>query len=480
MQRFASMRPSRALLPFLCLATLFGVTPAADLVHAQSGLAGGYEPSPQRMEVKVSTWGEDCGTRPAAQVINETGKVTVKDEGAHLSLRFATRSVRTNSCWSQNPSLTLVSATSANGNYRAECRTSAGDPKREIGRYTLTASAGTLELTEESDYDWQLKSSHCVAKVRVTQTLTAVGRAKPAPEPSHVDAGSLPAVPPAPAEEEKCVPGPAVRLRMRPTDARIAPGERTCFVIRAVDASGCPLALADSPIELTLQRPTGVQGTVSGSCFRAAESAALAEGVFKVLAASGNLRAEADVVVAAPDLSDITARRVGSGTSTTSTSGRAADTSYETGVRAVARSSRDSLWLGIGVAGLAGVIALLSFVALRAARKSAPAKRPRPRSSYAERVSSEAAAEPGPTQQALPTPADLVAASGPQRICPKCRRGYPPGSERCASDGEALLDYDDFVAGKAQHLASRFCPECGQAIASDALFCGACGHKLSV
>jgi hypothetical protein len=435
------------------------------------------------MEVKVNTWGDDCGTRPQSQVLNEPGKVIVKEDGAHLNLKFTTRTVRSNSCWSQNPGLALVSATSANGNYRAECRTAAGDPKREVGRYTVSASPGKLELVEESDYDWQLKASHCVAKVRVTQTLTGVGRAKPPAEPVKLDAGS-PAVPAVvalpPVKPEKCVPGAAARLRLRPSEARIAPGERVCFVIKAVDTAGCELD--DSALDLSLQRPTGVQGTLTGSCFKAAENAALAEGIFKLEATSGKLHAEANIVVAAPDLSDITARRVGSGANTPGVSARSAQTQYETGVRAVAKNSRDALWLGIGIAVLAALIAMAAIVALRAARKPAVKKRPRPRSSFPDaRLSDATTLTKPPTQTpAQVTPPELLVPSGPERICPKCRRGYPPGSERCSIDGEALLDYDDFVSGPAHKSAPRFCPECGQALAHDALFCGACGHKLTM
>src|SRR5690242_18238183 len=94
MQRSASMTPPelvrRGTLAALSL-LLSGLLTAE--AHAQSTIAGNYEPSPQRMEVKVSTWGEDCGTRPTDHVINETGKVSVKEEGAHLSMKFATRTL---------------------------------------------------------------------------------------------------------------------------------------------------------------------------------------------------------------------------------------------------------------------------------------------------------------------------------------------------------------------------------------------------
>jgi zinc-ribbon domain len=298
--------------------------------------------------------------------------------------------------------------------------------------------------------------------------------AKPTPE--KVDAGAP--APVAPAADGKCVPGTAARLRLRPSEARIAPGERVCFVVKAVDDSGCELS--NAAIDLSLQHPPAVQGSLSGSCFKAAESAALAEGVFKVQAASGSLRAEATVVVSTPDLSDITARRTGSGASSLGTSERTAETQYETGVRAVTKSSRDPLLVALGVALLGCVIGLAASIALRRARKPG-ARRSRPRSSFPEPRLSDAInlAKPADAGVAEQTPPDVVA-SGPQRICPRCRRGYPPGSERCAADGEALLDYEDFVAVSAAKSAPRFCPECGQALVEGALFCGACGHKLTV
>ncbi len=477
MQRLGSKTRTRG-----SLATaLFVVQLSAAHALAQApDVTGSYEPSAQRTEVKVNTWGEDCGTRPVDQVINESGKVVVKADGAHLSLKFATRTVRSNSCWSQNPSLTLVSATSANGNYRAECRTSAGDPKREIGRYTVSVGPGTLELLEESEYDWQLKASHCVAKVRVTQTLTSPTR-RPSAEPK--DAGARAATPPTPPPEveAKCVPGPAARLRMRPGEARIAPGERVCFVVRVLDAAGCPLAPEQSGLELSLQHPPGVQGTLSGSCFKAAENAALAEGLFKVEAASGPFRAEASVIVAAPDLSDITARRGASGSNPSVGSGRSAETQYETGVRAVSKGSRDLVWLGVTIAALAALLAGAAVIALRAARKPKRAARPRTRSSFPESRPPAAPAAPGPkTGAAQESPPEPAGPGGPQRICPQCRRGYPPSTERCSADGSALLDYDTFVAGSAAKGPSRFCPECGEALSADAFFCGACGHRMTV
>lgn len=463
------------------------LTWAASAARAESGFAGSYRASPMRIEAQVSAWGVDCGTRPQSQVIEQQGKVEVRDQGAHLVLRFPDRSLRTDSCWSPNPAVKLTSATSVEGRFRAECKTAPGDAKREIGRYSLTASPGKLELLEESDYDWQLNKSHCIAKVRITQTL--VDARKPAPPaPPAEEPVPAPAAAPAPAAPEKaaCVPGPVARIRLRPSDARIAPGERVCFTIKAFDAAGCA---AQPPAEasLSLTKPGGAQGTLTGTCFRAAPSAALAEGVFKVVASTSDLRSEANVTVSALDLSDITARRGPSGTGALGPSGPVEETALESGIRAVASGSHGLLWLGLSLAGVAGVLSLVAVGALRALRRQANQAReaqalesaefsapvPRPSAGAAVRPVS-----PAPTPAEVPAVAAAVA-KGPQRVCPKCRRGYAPGTARCAADGEALLDYDQFMK-RAQDSAAppRACPQCGERLAAGAMFCGLCGHKL--
>jgi hypothetical protein len=461
---------------------------AASSAHAESGFAGSYRPSPMRIEARVSAWGVDCGTRPQSQVIEQQGKVEVRDQGAHLVLRFADRSLRTDGCWSPNPAVKLTSATSVEGRFQAECKTTPGDAKREIGRYSLTATPGKLELLEESDYDWQLKQSHCVAKVRITQTL--VDARKPAPPaPPAEQPVPTPAATPAPAAAEKpaCVPGPVTRIRLRPNDARIAPGERVCFTIKAFDAAGCA---AQPPAEtsLNLTKPGGAQGSLNGTCFRAAPSAALAEGVFKVVASASNLRSEASVTVSALDLSDITARRGPSGTGALDPTGPVEETALESGIRAVAAGSHGLLWLGLSLAGVAGVLSLVAVGALRALRRQAN----QAREAEAEALESAEFSAPVPRRSPAvavrpvspaPTPAEVPAiapaAKGPQRVCPRCRRGYAPGTARCATDGEALLNYDEFMKrAQDSDAPPRACPQCGERLAAGAMFCGLCGHKL--
>jgi hypothetical protein len=456
----ARAAPSLMLVLFTMFAALW--TPASRGV-AQSSLAGTYTPSPRRVDVQIVTWGEDCGARPKSAVIPENGDVVVSVQGAQLALKFPDRTLTTNGCWSPNPNLKLLSTTSGNGRYEATCKTPSSDAKRETGKYIVLATErDALQLTEQSEYDWQLKASHCIAKVKSAQTLTSAS------------AGSTPVAVPTATEPLACVPSAPTRLRLRPSDANIAPGERVCFTVRATDPNNCPVPLDAGAVELSLSRPSGAQGSLSGGCFRAAGNAAQAEGVFKVIASGFGARSEASVVVSAPDLSDITARRGPSSGSVLTNGARSEESALESSVRAVATGSHGTLWLGVGIALLGGALSLAAIVALRLARKQM----------IAAEASAPSAANahpraPAPTNVSPKTPPPAPKLSdGPQRICPRCRRGYLPGTERCESDGEALLDYDAFVKQSAAKAAEH-CPKCGHPLAAEAVFCGHCGHKLA-
>jgi hypothetical protein len=276
------------------------------------------------------------------------------------------------------------------------------------------------------------------------------------------------------------------RLRLRPNEARIAPGERVCFTVKAWDAAGCPSEPPSDALALSLTKPGDAQGTLHGTCFRAAPSAALAEGVFRVVANTGNLRSEASVTVSALDLSDITARRGTSASGSVEPSGPIEETALESGIRAVASGSHGLLWLGLSLAGVASMLSLLAIGALRALRRQAREVKQKPSRDSAE----FAAPMPRPPPAAVPhpvspaaTPAEVPAAAalakGMQRVCPKCRRGYAPGTARCAIDGVALLDYGEFMKrAQDSDAPPRACPQCGERLAAGALFCGLCGHKL--
>lgn len=446
----------RAWARLLCVLGLGAL--GASRAEAQAELAGTYTAGVSQTQVEVSTWGEDCGQRPRDAIDNSRPSVTVKAQGQQLSLVFPDRSLRTDGCWSGNPSLRLASASAANGRWRAECKTPDSDPKREHGVYSVTASAeGVLQLLEESSYDWQLNASRCVAKVRVTQRV-ARGSAlddKPEPAPS-------------------CTPGPLAKLRLRPSSLQLTPGERSCFAVRAADAAGCPLR-DSGPLKWELSKPQGATATLSGGCFKAAASAAEAEGRFVVSVSSGQARDEAVVMVATADLSDITARRGGSGAELALEAGDESAASF--GIEAVVKRSSAGVLVAFSAL-LLGVLAGLTwFISTRLRRR-------RPLGAGAQssdvRPDHQAAREkPSAGTPRAVSPSSPSSGAGEQLICPQCRHGYPAGTLRCPKDGASPIPYADFVR-KARQADStpRTCPECDAQLAAGAQFCGVCGAKV--
>jgi len=439
------------------LASLVLALPAG----AQTSYAGTYRGSPTEMTAQVSTWGDDCGPRPQSSTDPERPKVEVRAQGTHLALAFPDRKLRTDGCWSPNPMVRVTSASANAGRWRAECRTPEGEAKRERGTYTLTAvSPTTLELVEESAYDWQLNESHCVAKVRITQRLTR-GDA-PVPEESEPEAA-------APAG---CTPGPLTKLRLRPSSASVAPGGRICFSVRGFDQAGCAVPVETDDLDWTLAKPGAAKGALSGNCFKAAARAAEAEGRFQVQIAGGGVRAAATVTVASTDLSDITARRGGA----TGDIDEDEDTGIASalGIEAAVNRAPLATLLIAGAVVLAAAAALAWLVHRRR-------RQPHPLHDYDD---SMFATDPGmerPADEGTSRPTPGPARSSGQLICPQCRRGYPGNVTRCPRDGAVPIPYAEFVR-RAQAPAGqpRTCPSCHAQLAAGAQFCGACGTKVGV
>lgn len=451
---------------------------------AQTGYAGSYVATPAVIDADVTTWGVDCGVRPKSYTAADRPTVEVRDLGAHLAIIFPDHTLRTNACWSPNPTVKLTSATAADNRWRAECRTAQGEAKRELGRYTVTASSPSkLDLLEESEYDWQLKESHCRAKVRIAQTLERALTG----EPAQRNEAKVPA--------PDCVSGPVMRVRLRPSEARVEPGERVCFSVRGFDAESCASDVDARTLRWELEKPSAARAALKDGCFKAADLAADAEGVFRVIAAGEGLRAQAEVTVAAPDLSDITARRENTGPNAVSESedgpsGKISDT----GVKALRVERRVStLSLALGGAGLVLLVGTLGWVVARRKKPAlarlqasstsrSPVRTTEP--SQPERGSApEALSEPRVSSElASPRPAVMPGALAPaeQWICPTCRRGYPPGAVRCSSDGSEPMPYSEFVR-QAKELEAKpaICPSCGAHVAGGAAFCGSCGKRVS-
>jgi hypothetical protein len=446
---------------------------------------GTYQASPATIRSEVSAWGPDCGVKPQSYVTREQPRVVVGAAGAHLMLRFPDRTMRTDRCWSPNPAVKLATTSASDTRFRSECRTPRGDPKQEVGRYTVSVTGPyTLELLEESDYDWQLNSSHCVAKVRITQQLSRVPEERTAK-------GATETATPASKEDACAVPSTPTRLRLRPSEARIEPDQRVCFTVLGVDARGCASDVELASLRWELKSPPAAQGSLAGGCFRSAEGAAAAEGEFLVLVRTGALRAEAKVVVAAPDLSDITARRGEAEPSPVRSQGLTA-TPTAAAVKAAGVRTRSHVGLLLGVGALLlGLIGGGVWLGLRrkaratgrpAARgersSSAPTPPPKAHPSPAASAvtSGSAASQAGATRE--PTP--ILVAPGEQLICPTCRRGHPPGTSRCAHDGTPLVPYGEFIkqARQAEATQAAACGTCGAKLTPGSAFCGECGRRI--
>jgi hypothetical protein len=463
----------------------------ASSAAAQSRYAGPYVASPARIEANVTEWGPDCGARPQSYTAKETAHLEVREQGGHLSLLFAQRTLRTNACWSPNPTVKLANSSSSGGRWRTECRTPQGEPRKESGRYTVTAqSAGVLELMEESEYDWRLEESHCVAQVRITQRLERRTGASSKAE-------TEPSAPP-------CVPGEVTRLRLRPLEAELTPGERVCFQVRGFDAQGCASDVDPATLRWELKKQAAVRGTLVSGCFKAADAAADAEGTFRVSATQEDLHAEATVTVAAADLSDITARRTASKAQNSEVQPAFDGEVTGAGVKAVGVDRR-LRWGPLAlIASLAlALLGAASFWLVRRHRQQASLLA-LAQTAPARPVSREATPMPAreptpmPVREGAPLPvrgsavtqveqpvSDLLPSSPPEApdpaagalICPKCRRGYAPGARECTTDGTPLVPYADYVR-RAKQQKAVVCGNCGAKLAAGAAFCGECGKKL--
>ncbi len=437
----------------LCAWTL-GV--AAD-ARADGPFEGQWRDGPMSIQVSVTSWGGDCGPRPQSTTAPGGGTFRISQEGDQLT--FHMRQQRTTrGCWSENRAVRRVSSTHQAGTWRIVCRTPPEDSRGETGTYTIQAIGNDqLSFRDVSAYDWQLNESRCVATITTTQSFTRIsGGPPPTPPPST------------PEPQPSCTPGAAARVVLRPASAEIAPGAEQCFTTRVVDAQGC--AVRSQRVELSL---ASGGGRLEGRCYTAPGAEAQAT----VVARAGGLSSEARVTVRSMDLSDLIARRsetgsVGSGAASDE------DASARTAARVTTRETAeeiDPLWPALAL-GVALLLVLGGGVAL--VRRRRP-----PRRTIAGLPGVEVP-EPElrrPARPEPPAPAPAEAAAPPSElpredmICPSCRRGYPPGTDRCAADGAALVPYREFASAKGRE---NVCPACGERYPASVRFCGKDGTTL--
>ncbi|MBZ0116085.1 MAG: hypothetical protein K8H88_03805 [Sandaracinaceae bacterium] len=425
----------RSLLLVVSLAALL-----ASPVRAEGPYEGQWREGPMSIDVQVVSWGGDCGPRPQSTSAGGGGTFNITQSGDQLTFHLR-REQTTRSCWSENRAVRRVSSSYQSGTWRIVCRTPAEDSRSETGTYTLQAlGEDRLQFRDVSQYDWQLNESRCLATITTTQSFTRVAGTTPTP-----------ATPTPEPERPRCTAGEPARVILRPTEAEVEPGGEICFTARAVDAAGCAVQR-----RITLQIASGA-GQMRGSCYHAGAEAGSAQ----VRASLGELGAEARVTVRTFDLSDLIARRSETGSVG---SGAPEDASADTAARVSARAvdgGRSMLWaIGGGGAGLVVVVALAALLLSRKKRKksSKRARRPPPE------------ATPMDEPERAPPRADSS-----DRICPTCRRGYPPGEERCPHDGATLVPYAEFLASQPKE---NVCPACGERYPAHVRFCGKDGTTL--
>jgi hypothetical protein len=507
----------------LALAGGFWVTCGSGFVQAQApaanSLSGSWRAGATNREYVLGSWGEDCGAKPQAFRSPGGSSVTIEHTGNVLVIK-GRENVRSDACWSKNPAIKKQSATFANNTWVVKCRTPVNHAQEEQGTYTLkVVGPDTLQYQDVSKYNWALKQSRCVVTYTSTQTLTrrntaAATQAEQAEKTQKpVIAQPLPAPQPAqppPEPEEKddpvCTPGAPARLTLRPKRAEIEVGQRTCFRPRLVDKAGCPIK--DPSVSWSLSHSKALRGTLVNGCFTAGETAAEAEGEFKIVAAAGALRADALVEVHPVDLSALIAKRMGGGVT-----GFEEEAPLPAAPKSVTRvatrrepdppraSPRKLIGIALGVAATA-----LALAALWLSRRKMPAVVPAtvpssvppplpgsraPAAHTRAEVGSSATSSAPPSIAAtrvvdvVDSPQKTVIASGAPAageawICPKCRVGYPANQKTCPKDGTALMPYADFARSRKQTEEERKkrCPRCGSVFPSHASFCAEDGTPL--
>lgn len=396
------------------------------------------------LDVAVESWGENCGPRPVSYTSKQAREVEITAAGRHLI--FSKGGMRTDRCGSPNPRLATVSQMTTSGVWSRTCQTENTDPKYEWGEYSLVAKGSDrLEYTAKSKFDWTLKGDHCVAssteKRIYVRDLDASERARQ--ERLEKENGN--------EEEEKinldevhpeCAePGETKRISVQPKDVRLGPGERVCFKVLAWDGNGCKKEV-NASWSATQDFQSADELISKGGCFKAGDTAADSEGLYRVAAKADGKADFAEVTVVFPDLGELLAARLRPLDELPDADGGAAaatapkltliplQPSAGTSQPAAAEMSRSG-WLWIAVAGVlaAAAIGAVLAVVLRRSKKTSDRHGPVEREN--NRIKEElSTSTPFRTEMGM--------------VCPKCHRGYDSTARFCPHDSEKLLPFTEW------------------------------------
>ncbi len=494
-----------------------GLLAAAGLASAGE-TDGRYRVVSQRVDVEILSWGEDCGPRPQSSSSTRIHYAKVTTRGADLEIAADGETLQTGRCWSPNPRLQIQKTKSEGGRWVLVCETPQEDSRFEHGMYELKVSApDRIDLTAESHYDWRLKGDHCEAKVTESRLYQRAGditidRVMDFDEPTQGPAGTEPVVATCPN------PGAPVQIAVRPRRHLLKPGERVCLQVEGTDDKGCRQPV-EAEWSVTLDgRPA--PDRLSGSCFTAGETAADGEGLYRVAAQHGSLRAAADIEVRFPNISDLVSAKIDPKSEisqpappATASAEKPSPPAPPPVVSPVAvassNSSITSEWKRWVLAGamvfllLAAGVAVTFFIVSRRVRALAEAS-DEPASDEPMTMPSEAVYVTRPVvcptcEREIPagsrfcphdaTPLVLARQDGvlqpvkEDKICPRCHRRYEPDKIVCAQDGEELLTYTVWLSKHGPSCLSgkgkgKICPICATRYESSATFCGKDGTEL--
>jgi hypothetical protein len=448
--------------------------------HAQgSSLSGSWRAGATAIDVTIESWGADCGPRPQSTRSSGGGIVNVDQKEQVLLIHGRDQDIRSDACWSRNLAMKRVVASYSNGVWTTRCRTADNDPRAEQGTYSLKLVGSDTLLYQDVTFS-------------TTQTLTRARDAKGQPvRVSRPGPGSAPDAP----EERACTPGEPAHLTLRPRRIDLEVGQRVCFRTRITDAADC--VIKNVPVEWSLSHSKALRGALNAGCFTAADTAAEAQGEFRISARAAGLQAEAAVSVRPIDLSALVAKRLEGGGALTgfdetpavkSTPKAVARIAAHTSTQPEVDAGRRALVLGLGIGAV--LLTLLGWWWSRRTRSTTNRKPP-----TRERVS--VVLEPGtaPTNtveasvdSAEPRSGDMQNSTsqrppGEERepwICPTCRVGYPAHQGTCPKDGSQLMPYAEFAKRGRRHDEERKkrCPICGAMFPATAGFCGTDGANL--
>ncbi|HKO49770.1 MAG TPA: zinc ribbon domain-containing protein [Polyangiaceae bacterium] len=456
----------------------------------------------------IGEWGKACGPSPSGGGA-AGGSVTITSSGNELHMSGAGREYSTSECWEQFPGLSRISHSGGLRGWRSTCKTKPGDPRQATIVTTISATDNLISFDETGQYQFLIAGQNCTASVRRTRSLSLVQReGESAPVASATPTAPLPpaAAPAAPgpsatvpAAKVCTLPGPPVRLEVRPARKLLRPGDSFEFHATVLDAAGCTVPL--SPLWKVVGEHASLELAGPGR-IKIPESAA--ESTVELLATVAGHSARVTVEVASKDRYDALLAQKGlnaEGESSEAAVARIA-TSALGGGSVVTRDDsqrRRIVFVGV-VGGTALVLGLLGFALVQHSRRKPLEPEPRtPRTRVSPAITPNhqpALAKVCPTcreeypPDAAFCPHDgnrLVGARGNAEptgpsggVCPVCGQGYDPGVLLCPKHGEELLPAAMQASVRATDAmpTKKICPVCGKQYTGDSQFCGGCGAAL--